>query len=454
MAADLLTTLYNACDPLLAASDKQWVDSNAVRGEQALTGRFCKALTRCQGSFIRYVFSGHNGSGKSSELRHLERELCSADHENRYLPIYIDAQPFFDEFDADVSEIFLAILGEVAAKLREHGIELADGYWSRKWRELQTLLSREIGIEEADVPLGEATVKLKLLASSRELRQKVRDSLNPDLPKLPEEIALVLEESRLKLKQKKFQDIVLIVDNLEKIKRFSTYDEGEPSWRELFIERAPMFTRMNVHLVLTAPLTLVRSVPAAVKDRYSDLLILPMIKVVERDRKTPYPSGREVLRTILEQRCLPNELTQAFSEEAVEFLITYSGGYVRDLMRYVRAAIDYIDSGLIDLDAARKGVQPTITTYAPTITAVQWTKLAKLELDPNQQVDPSDADISKMLEQTFVMEYINGGLDGGFDEAAPWYGVHPLLRELRQFKTALNAISRDNNAADVSAEAP
>jgi hypothetical protein len=60
------------------------------------------------------------------------------------------------------------------------------------------------------------------------------------------EISTVFEEARLKLAQKtneqgvqRYADIVLIMDNLEKIQRIDGRNEGEESQRELFIERAP-----------------------------------------------------------------------------------------------------------------------------------------------------------------------------------------------------------------------
>jgi hypothetical protein len=44
------------------------------------------------------------------------------------------------------------------------------------------------------------------------------------------------------------------------------------------------------------------------------------------------------------------------------------------------------------------------------------------------------------LEELAIFEYINGGQeDNPFDPAAPWYVVNPIVRELSQFKRAVEA---------------
>ncbi|HEX9930764.1 MAG TPA: hypothetical protein VGB02_19680 [Pyrinomonadaceae bacterium] len=50
-----------------------------------------------------------------------------------------------------------------------------------------------------------------------------------------------------------------------------------------------------------------------------------------------------------------------------------------------------------------------------------------------------------MLENLTVLEYINGGDEDIWEEVAPWYAVNPIVRELREFKTARERIKQSDN---------
>jgi hypothetical protein len=73
-----------------------------------------------------------------------------------------------------------------------------------------------------------------------------------------EEINTLFDEARLAVKKahvgdagRACSDIVLILDNLEKIRRISGLDEGLVSQRELFLERYTQLTGMKAHFIFT-----------------------------------------------------------------------------------------------------------------------------------------------------------------------------------------------------------
>src|SRR5262245_30835985 len=87
---------------------------------------------------LHFLFTGHIGSGKSSELEHLRQVLLqpSKTHERCY-PILLDAGEYLDAYDVTSTDILLSIVAEVASSLREHlGIELSDNYFVKRVKEI------------------------------------------------------------------------------------------------------------------------------------------------------------------------------------------------------------------------------------------------------------------------------------------------------------------------------
>ena len=266
---DILTVLYRACDPLAPATSKFYVDCADVRGRNAFTKQFCKDLAKAD-TKLKRLFSGHIGSGKSSELQHLSQKL--AEHatitpHKRYFPILLDATEYLNESDVAVTDILLAIVAEVGDAFRtELKIDLKDTYFKKRWDEVKSLFVSDIEISEGELSLPNAKIKVKQLRTDPELRKKVREKLREQTASLLDEINLIISEARVQLRKHStdaeltpYEDIVLILDNFEKMSRLAGHEEGAASQKALFIDNAPQFLKLDVHLVLTVPLTLARS---------------------------------------------------------------------------------------------------------------------------------------------------------------------------------------------------
>jgi hypothetical protein len=260
-----------------------------------------------------------------------------------------------------------------------------------------------------------------------------------------EEINLVFEEARLALKKQPqpgwvkqpCRDLVIILDNLERIRKIDKVEEGLASQRELFLERYTQLTGLGAHFIYTVPLRLVRSADGPqLEHRYGPLFVLPMIKVIERGTRKPFAAGVASMQKILQKRLSGLELEEVFTAEALEFLLTYSGGHVRNLMIFVQNACTYTTALPITLGAAQKAIKQTVNTYSSSIPENHWEKLAKLDLSADQRIPNGDEDYLKMLENLSILEYINSGDDDVFAEAEPWYAVNPIVRELKKFNEA------------------
>ncbi len=231
--------------------------------------------------------------------------------------------------------------------------------------------------------------------------------------------------------------MVIILDNLEKIRKIDKVEEGLASHRELFLERYTQLTGLKAHFIYTVPLRLVRSSDGPqLQQRYGPLFVLPMIKVIERGTGKPFPLGVESMRKILQKRLGGLKLEEVFTPEALEFLLKYSGGHVRNLMIFVRNACTYITALPIPLSATQKSLRQAVNQYSSSIPENYWEKLAKLDLSADQRIPNGDEDYLKMFENLSLLEYINGGDENVFAESEPWYAVNPIVRELKKFNEA------------------
>ncbi len=448
---DHLKSIYNSCDPKKPAAEACYLDCALARDSSALTREFQRRLELQEDGYLTFLFSGHIGCGKSSELAALKRTLTAPTSDQaRFFPILLDVSDYLDDYDVHLTDILLAIVTELAAELRkELGIEIKDGYFSKRFQEFKELGLSDVVLESGEVSGGPVKAKIQLLKRDPEARKKVRDALQPHMTTMLEAINLLFAKARLAVKTarheqgiKPFTDIVLIVDNLEKIRKFEGLQDQLASQRELFLERYTQMTGLDIHVIYTVPLQLVRSVHAPqLAQRYNEPFVLPMVKIMERGTRVPYPIGHEFLANILRMRLGTVPLTDAFTPEAVNALIEFSGGHMRNLMMFVQGACAYASGLPMSIASVYKAVEQTYRTFSTAIPDAHWDKLAQLELTLNQKIPNGDPDYLMMLENLSVLEYLNGDsvkTRSGF--ATPWYAVNPIVRELEQFTSAVDAL--------------
>ncbi|GAB4453787.1 MAG: hypothetical protein OHK0029_07250 [Armatimonadaceae bacterium] len=144
---EILRDVYNNCDPVKPADERFYVDCTDVRGGTIFARKLCAELSRTE-TYIKALFTGHIGCGKSSELQHLA-DTMSHPHplpgQKRFFPIVVNMSEYLDEYDVEIPDILLAVVAEVADAFRSRlGIELQDSYLVNRWEELQGYLSSPV----------------------------------------------------------------------------------------------------------------------------------------------------------------------------------------------------------------------------------------------------------------------------------------------------------------------
>lgn len=464
MDKDLLK-IYAAFNPDNAAKNDIYYDCSEARGNNVIFDEIRDEIISANASMIEFadasdyktfLFTGHSGCGKSSELLQLKDEFKKYSEDFRFYPIFIDANEYLNKFDVKITSILLAIATEISdALLADESIKIEGTYFSNLWRRIKEVAESEWKIEGfgVDLPYGLPKVDIKRLAKDDSAREKIHTFLKDDTYTLLKEINSMLDEARKQVKNLKahgksqhYQDIVIIFDNLEKIEKFDDAKEGFDSAKKLFLNYSEQLKGIESHIIYTAPIELMRSNYAQkLRGLYSGSFVLPMVKVFKRDGVTEYPKGIKALKNLVQARLKELKLTEVFEADAINLLINFSGGHIRTLIRLIRQSASSSKTLPITFDDADYTVAREYQSISPEFfPSYTWDLLARLNLGKEEVSGDDEEHCMELLADLHLYEYLNG--DDSEDEnpatssrnrQTPWYAVNPFLRELDQFKKAL-----------------
>lgn len=118
--------MYHACNPdkpLESAQDSRYQDLSRVRGQgKGWIHNIAQKIERDQqvGDVFSMLFSGHRGSGKTTELHQLRREL-----ENQgFFVVYLDIDNVLDMNDVEYQDVLLSITDKLYAEMEVQGWRL------------------------------------------------------------------------------------------------------------------------------------------------------------------------------------------------------------------------------------------------------------------------------------------------------------------------------------------
>lgn len=417
-----------------AADRRYYIDFASVRG-----GKIIEALQRtitrispdaptCQ------LFTGHLGCGKSTELLRLKAEL----EEQQFQVVYFESTRVLEMADVDVTDILLAIAGQVSENLEAMQIRLKPSYFTRLFTEVVDFLQTpiELGVEaELSVGIAKITAKTK---ESPQLRRRLRDYLEPRTENILQSINQeLLQPANAVLKAKGKKGLVVIVDNLDRV-AIRPLPSGRSLPEYLFIERGEQLRKLNCHVVYTIPLAITFSNDSAeLQHRLGGGVapkVLPMIPVRSRTGEI-FPEGLELMRQMVLARAFPDILvgdrlglvTEVFdSLETLDRLCLISGGHVRDLLGLLFDCVRDQDPPF-DRDCVELVIQRQRDYRAKPIDSHEWDLI--FQVVQKQRVG-GEIEYHTLLRSLFVFEYR--------DRRGAWFAVNPVLAETQKFKSWLN----------------
>src|SRR5437879_7125827 len=118
--ARTLREAFQATDPRpLESHDPYFVDLSQARGSHA-THHMKRMIENCASDrWSAIAFTGHRGSGKSTELHQLEQSLRGS-----CFTLYLDVNEFLDASDVSYTDLFLLLSRRLLDELRAQNVHL------------------------------------------------------------------------------------------------------------------------------------------------------------------------------------------------------------------------------------------------------------------------------------------------------------------------------------------
>lgn len=374
------------------------------------------------------LFSGHRGTGKSTELRRLKKQLESED----YAVILCDMEDHLHlSSPVDVVDFLMAAMGALA-----EGVETLPGmdgknptrkgYLERLvtwWRDTEVEMpeiSAKVGTSALAPAAIEAEIKLNLKENpdfKARLQQRFAQHVGELAKQARQFVADCIEEVRTTRKNQSLE-LVVLFDSIEHIRGSTSEAEAViQSVERLFLTHADLLRFPGLHVVYTVPPWLPIRAPGVAQEFATHRI--PCVSIFDRHGR-PVKSGLDKLVEVVEKR-EPNWIRAFGQREALEKLAKESGGYLREFLRLVQETLRAARGRPLPVDPATltRAVEKARRAYLPLtkqdaiwLSRVHQTKGVSLD---NQAQLP---ELARLFENMLVLTYLEG---------REWYDVHPLV---------------------------
>ncbi len=373
-----------------------------------------------------HLFAGFPGTGKTTELGRLARELRQYPHSPGFSVLRISARNYhpldralsIEEMAillaAGIAEAALETLGETALqRAQETGI----------WANIHSRIKKVLGDEATTFKIGPLEIKAALFRGGTSLRDQLRDALGENahaqlkalLHGLVEEIAVAIQPRQL----------VVLVDDLEKY-TVSTPKVADvyQDMADLFFHNQALFKLPSCHTIYTVPPYLAFLNPG-IETVFDNLLHrLPSVKVRGRPpSRTPNSAGIKALTAMLSARV---DLDRLFGTDpgvrdaCVAQIAIASGGHLRDLANLMKGVVRFALRGTLPISPGE--VQNVIVEHGATRTLLKNNLDILLEVSKHGDLGTVRTEdlgaCAGAMDAQLLLCYWNGEF---------WYDAHPIL---------------------------
>lgn len=389
---------------------------------------------------IKILFAGHRGSGKSTELNRLIKDIDST--------TFIVKFSVFEELDVvdlNYIDLVMVIVEKLAERAEESGLISKN---SKHFEKIKNWLAdvTDIKVEETGYMLdGGAGLKAdkgilsSLIGLIAEFKTAIKASSSNKTEyrlKIEQKIGLLtkycniaLNEITLNLK-KQGKKLLIVIEDIDKTETTIAHD--------IFFKHSGILSELNVSIIFAVSIfTLTTPFLADIRDRFK-LVNLPMLKTTDRKGKK-FDRGHKVITEIVKKRAD----ISLFADGVLEKMIERSGGVLRDLFKMIEDAansanekkFDKIEEKTSDgaFDRLKQTYHSMITVEGKPETGITtndlYDKLKEL-IKSKEKKPPLDKIILLLLSCLAVVEY-NG---------KQWFDVHPAVKSLLKEMGKLNEL--------------
>ncbi len=432
------------------SGDPRYVDMSAGRGgskDLTLMRRCLEDHNARDNHFAKIAFTGHRGSGKSTELLRLEHEISG---EFTSLHLYVDKTLLGDY---DYTDLLLWLVDELVREFEKAGTpinpELAEevATWFAEVTLGQIDLVKSEVMAEAEakaegkagffwLSLGLMARLKSMVAGSTEHRKEIRTKLKNKSSELIARVNLLLDDAyRVLDKHKKPANLLIVVDNLDQL----LPEVSGP----LFFENGGFLKQLRAHVIYTVPIASVLA-PRNIGLIFENKFTLSMVKVHDESGKIAKMGVDAMVETIAKRV----EIDSIFAKKQdVRKLAQMSGGSVRDLMRLVQIAQLFArvdDKDKIDAASVKQAIRKIRLDFERMLIPgrVYYPLLVQIHLVKSDVADGLEGSEPQKVQsyRDFFSELLFNGSVLEYNGERMWYDVHPMIQEIEAFKKALKHV--------------
>ncbi len=346
----------------------------------------------------KYLFVGHRGSGKSTELFRLVTRL--KDH----FVVHFFVTDALDINDLKYQDLLLSLLLMLYERAAKEGIEIDKRILEDINKFLIEITKTEDRTKRIGLEFGLPILfKIK---TEHETRESIREALEFRVTDLIERVNNLI----LEIKDKTGRDILIVIDDLDKISR-------EEDAKELFYSNASILVQPDCKIVYTFPISMVHSIDfQQIRQFFDDTPSLLNIKVRNRDSEV-IQEGIEFFKNVLASRMDLGLI----EEDALNLAIDKSGGMLSEFIRILRgSSVVAVKEGVNKITKAN--VNEIVSRLRDSFDRI----LTKEHLDKLVEVhDFKEAKDGRIVQELFhslsIFEYVN---------ERRWCDVNPLILPL------------------------
>jgi len=441
--ATTLAEIHESChpEPLHRSQLEEFFVDTAEARDPVISRRqeMRRRLERGADANTKLLLAGHGGCGKSTELVKMADELADS-----FFAVSFSVAQECNLFHVPVEDVLLVVMERILSACQESELaeQMADA--DEALKEVYRWFTTELDVEETKVEAGveaEAGIDasqsylgklLGLLVKFKGFIRRADKRVHRMTYEKPQRLGALADSCNLVIREVKQvlhgvgKHLLIVIEDLDKV--------GLTDAKRIFLEQPAVLAELHTCMVCTVPIFLHHSPDRGALEQHFECIDLPMLKVREFD-ETSCDSGREVIRQIVGRRM---DLS-LIEDEALELLITMSGGVLRDIFEVLVVAGEAAESladadrqePVITTENVRYGLNRRKNEYARAISVLdlpaEWNltsedlygKLRDIRQRPVRTL-PSEPATMVLLKARAILEY-NG-------EA--WFCIHPLVEEL------------------------
>jgi hypothetical protein len=353
----------------------------------------------------KVLFTGHRGSGKSTELAKLR---CNLDD---FFIVTFSVKDIVNLFDITYVDVLLAMATELFKKASESKLRISKKIFEDiyKWFKSEVEVEKTVD-DKASASVGAAlnlyVAKLQSkFGTESSTRTKVREKVEPRLSELLERVNIMIATIEAKSGKK----VLMIVEDLDKTDLAKA--------KEIFCGHAMTLTDPNCSVIYTFPTALRHDNDfIGMCHNFDEQHVLPNFKIFHSNGSVDQ-EGREQLKRLAANRIDAGII----DDDALDIMIELCGGLPRELVRLGRrAALLAIGQNKDTIDAAcmRQAGTRLRNDYRILLTSQQLDLLK--EVKASKRVENTD-EYRTLLHNLSILEFRNDSV---------WHDVNPIVNEL------------------------